>query len=202
MASLERYLNRGTERSVAISPLLNLAPAASTGATMKHNVAIVALGGSGISGRAQLILTPDRRTVKVEVTLERPRPVSVDLRRVEADGEEDLLILEIVAGGPFGQKLCRGRRFELDRSPGFAAFANRQDLAEAGLFLSSGRAESVEGIAVEPARRSGSGSYFAERMLNEIAAAEGSASAVAASRHVELATLYARHLRSAQSPSP
>lgn len=194
MASLERYLERGTERSVAISPLLNLAPAAATGATMKHNVAIVALGGSGISGDVELVLSPDRRTVDVRLRLERPRAVSIALRRVEGDEGEELLIVEITAGGVSGHAWCRGRRFALD-GIGFGAFEDAEDLREAGLCLAGLHAYSIDGIAVAPAKRGGGRSYFAERMLTEIAAANGSTSAVAASRHVQLATLYARHLR-------
>ena len=189
MASLDGFGNTGAERSVALSPLLNLAPAAATGAAMRQHVRLVPLGVSGIEGSATLSLTPDRRTVEVRLTLERPRPVSIELRLVE----EDVLIVEIAAGGASGHALCLGRRFELDR--GFAAFARPEELAEAGLFLSSARAEAVEGIAVRAAQRRPS--YLAERMAAEIAAAQGSASAVAASRHVELATLYARRLRAA-----
>jgi hypothetical protein len=187
MASLHRYSNAGAERSVAISPLLNLAPAAATGAAMRQHVALVPLGGSGIAGTALLSLSPDRRTVEVALKLERPRAVTIGLRLVE----EDVLILEISDGGASGHALCRGRRFRLDQA--FPAFARVEELAAAGLFPDSGRADAIEGIAVAAALRRPS--YLAERMLNEIAAAEGSASAVAASRHVELATLYARQLR-------
>jgi hypothetical protein len=125
--------------------------------------------------------------VEVALRLERPRAVTIALRLVDSD----VLILEVSDGGASGHALCRGRRFQLDRA--FPAFARAEELAAAGLFLASGRADAVEGIAVEAARRRPS--YLAERMLSEIAAAEGSASAVAASRHVELATLYARQLR-------
>jgi hypothetical protein len=186
----------GAERSVALSPLLNLAPAAATGATMKQHVRLVPLGGSGISGSAELVLSPDRRTVDVRLRLERPRAVSIALRRVESEDGEELLIVEIAAGGASGRALCRGRRFALDGGLGFDAFEDVQDLREAGLCLGGLRADSIEGISVAPAMRGGGRSYFAGRMLTEIAAAEGSASAVAASRHVQLATLYARHLRS------
>jgi hypothetical protein len=185
----------GAERSVALSPLLNLAPASATGATMKQHVALVPLGGSGISGSAELVLSPDRRTVDVRLRLDRPRAVSIALRRVEDDEGEALLIAEITAGGASGHALCRGRRFQLDGGLGFGAFEDAAELRDAGLCLAGVRADSIEGIAVAPAVRGGGRSYFAERMLTEIAAAEGSASAVAASRHVELATLYARHLR-------
>jgi hypothetical protein len=191
----ESYPDTAAQRSVALSPLLNLAPAAATGATMKQHVALVPLGGSGISGSAELILSPDRRTVDVRLRLDRPRAVTIALRRVEEDEGEELLIVEIAAGGASGHALCRGRRFELDGGLAFGAFEDAEDLREAGLGLAGLRADSIEGIAVAPAKRDGGRCYFAERMLSELAAAEGSASAVAASRHVQLATLYARQLR-------
>jgi hypothetical protein len=189
MASFDRFAETGGERSVAISPLLNLAPASATGAAMRQHVPLVPLGGSAIAGTVLLSLAPDRRTLEVSLSLERPRAVTIGLRLVA----EDVLIVEISDGGASGHALCRGRRFQLDRD--FPPFARPQELAAAGLFLSSGRAESIEGIAVEAAARRPS--YLAERMLTEIAAAQSSASAVAASRHVELATLYARQLRAA-----
>jgi hypothetical protein len=40
--------------------------------------------------------------------------------------------------------------------------------------------------------------YVARRMIEEIGAAVNGASAIAASRHVELASLYARRLRGAE----
>jgi hypothetical protein len=190
-----RYLDTGAERSVALSPLLNLAPGPSTAATMKQHVALVPLGGSGITGSAELVLSPDRRTVDVRLRLDRPRAATIALRLVERDEGEELLIAEITAGGASGHAWCRGRRFALDGGLGFDAFEDAEDLREAGLCLGGLGAGSIEGIAVAPAQRGGGRSYFAERMLSEIAAAEGSTSAVAASRHVQLATLYARHLR-------
>jgi hypothetical protein len=190
MASTHEYSNRGAERSVAVSPLLNLAPENGRGAAMRQHVRLVPLGGSGIEGAALLSLSADRRTLEVALRLERPRPVTIGLRLAA----EDVLILHVSAGGASGHALCRGRRFPLDPAAGFPALLRPEELAAAGLFLASGRADAIEGIAVAAARRTRP-SYLAERMLSEIAAAEGSASAVAASRHVELATLYARQLR-------
>ena len=195
----ERYLDTGAERSVALSPLLNLAPGPTTAATMKQHVRLVPLGGSGIAGSAELILSPDRRTLDVRLRLERPRAVSIELRLVESDDGEPLLIVELTAGGASGHAWCRGRRFHLNSGLGFGAFDHAEDLREAGLGLAGLRFNSIKGIYVAPAER-GRRSYFAERMLTEIAAAEGSASAVAASRHVELANLYARHLRARGGP--
>ena len=191
----ERYLETGAERSVAVSPLLNLAPGPATAATMKQHVRLVPLGDSGIAGSAELILSPDRRTLDVRLRLERPRAVSIELRLVESDDGEPLLIVEITAGGASGHAWCRGRRFQLDSGLGFGAFDHAEDLRAAGLGLAGLRSDSIDGIDVAPAERGGGRYYFAERMLTEIAAAEGSASAVAASRHVELANLYARQLR-------
>lgn len=191
----ERYLDTGAERSVALSPLLNLAPGPATAAMMKQHVRLVRLGGSGIAGSAELILSPDRRTLYVRLRLERPRAVSIEPRLVESDDGEPLLIMEITAGGASDHAWCRGRRFQLDSGLGFGAFDHAEDLREAGLGLAGLRYDSIKGIDVAPAERGGGRSYYAERMLTEIAAAEGSASAVAASRHVELANLYARHLR-------
>jgi hypothetical protein len=73
------------------------------------------------------------------------------------------------------------------------------NLEKAGISLVGLTASSIEGVLVAPAATpelsSGVESgYSAQRMLNEIQAAERSASAVAASKHVELATLYARQL--------
>jgi hypothetical protein len=190
----ERYLQMGAERSVALSPLLNLAPSPGTAATMKQHVRLVQLAGSGIAGSAELILSPDRRTLDVRLRLERPRAVSIELRSMESDDGEPLLIVEITAGGASGHAWCRGKRFQLDSGLRFGAFDHAEDLREVGLGLAGLRSDSIKGIDVAPAKRGSGRSYFAERMLTEIAAAEASASAVAASRHVELANLYARHL--------
>lgn len=198
------------ERSLVVSPLLNVAPAAGTGATLRHTRRILELGESRIAGSATLSLSPDRRTIDIVVDLDRPRAVTVRLRRLELDSgsggrpDENLLVAEILPGAPSNVESRIASRFSLDRRLGFATFADFEDLLRAGVRLSELRSGSVEGVHVEPATsvlRRGQGrlEYLKERMLTEIGAAECSATVVAASRHVELATLYARRLRGSGS---
>ena len=199
---------RGVERSVVVSPLLNLAPAPPTGARLNHNQSILPLRDSRISGTATLSLSPDRRTLDMDVRLDRPQAVRIRLCRLDPlhaagrrVGEGDLLVAEIVASLPRGQGCCVGRqRFSLARRDAFGPFAETGELLATGICLSALDPRSVEGMQLDPApaRRRGHLDpieYLTERMLMELAAAECSATAVAASRHVELATLYARRLR-------
>jgi hypothetical protein len=179
------------ERAVVLSPLLNIAPASGTGATMQQWVRIVPLGGSRLAGSARLRLSPDRRTIEIELRLDRPETATIRLRRIE-DGGDELLIVELVPSGFPGHALCRGRRFSLDRRQAFEGFAEPEQLRRAGIGLFALRAEAVEGIAVEAAASRDAQEDFTGRIRREIAAAECSATAAAASRHVELATLYAR----------
>jgi hypothetical protein len=179
-------------RSVIVSPLLNLAPATATGATLRQHRRAIPLGNSVIRGEAMLSLTPDRRAIAVRMTLDRPCAATLRLRRLEGSGE--LLILEIAASGSsFTQRRIEAH-FSLDDRRAFAALP-ADGLVAAGIRLSELRAGSVDGVHVEPAPEPDPGPYLAERMLVEIAAAERSHSAVAASRHVELAILYARELQ-------
>jgi hypothetical protein len=176
---------------VIVSPLLNLAPAAPTGATLRHHRRAIPLGDSLIRGEAMLSLRPDRLALDVRMTFDRPCAATLRLRRLEGSGE--LLILEIVASGSSFAKDRAEAHFALDDRRAFAELP-ADGLLAAGVCLSELRAGSVEGVHVEPAPGPDSGPYLTERMLVEIAAAERSLSAVAASRHVELAILYAREL--------
>ena len=199
------------ERSIVISPLLNLAPAAGTAARMNHSQPILPLGKSRICGRAMLSLSPDRRTLDIDIRFERPTAAAIRLRRLAPlrDGPElerdDLLLLEIARTSSSSQGGLRaGHRFSLDRRQDFGTFENTEALLSTGISRSALGAGSVEGISVAPARHPGfnrAADYLGQRMRVEIAAAECSASARAASRHVELATLYARRLRDAH-PAP
>lgn len=193
-------------RSVFASPLLNLAPASGSGPTVAHSGRLIELRDGGIAGTARLSLSPDRRTVDISVALDRPCDVTIGLRRLDLPssyGErraENLLVVEIALCGRSSAGLCASTRFSLDRRHAFPAFADTEALLDAGIRLSEIRAEAVLGIAAEPAGAGEFGGedprdYFCERMLSEIDAAECSSTPVAASRHVELATLYARRLR-------
>jgi hypothetical protein len=196
---------------VVVSPLLNLAPADGTGATIRHRRPVLQLRGSRIGGVATLSLSPDRRTIDLLVELDSPRAAAIHLRRLDvlrprsgAEPEESLLVVEIVPCGRSGLESRLGRRFSLDGRHACARFEDGEELLDTGICLSELRAGSVEGIQVEPAlarrrARPGLMEYFSERMLTEIGAAECSSTAAAASRHVELATLYARRLRDAGS---
>ncbi|HEX9946901.1 MAG TPA: hypothetical protein VGA98_05105 [Allosphingosinicella sp.] len=215
MATARKIPLKGTRaavaRSVIVSPLLNLAPADGTGATIRHRRPVLELGDSRIGGTATLSLSPDRRTIDVFVALDRPRAATLHLRRLHvaypwnaAEAEENLLVVEVVPCGRSNVEPGLARRFSLDHRHACASFEGSEALLKAGICLSELRAGSVAGIHVEPAlarRRAGPGQaeYLSERMLIEIGAAECSATAVAASRHVELATLYARRLRDAAS---
>jgi hypothetical protein len=196
------------ERSVIVSPLFNLAPAQPTGPTLRQVRPVLPLRGSAIAGSAKLTLAPDRRSIEIELSLVAARAVSVRLRRFEpaagwhgdAAEREDLLLLEIAASIVPTEDGCTGGRWSLERRHACAAFEDAESLIEAGVHISSLRAGSIEGLRVDPAAprpRDSREGYCRDRMLSEIEAAESSASAVAASRHVQLATLYARELRSA-----
>jgi hypothetical protein len=191
---------------VFASPLLNLAPASGTGPTVAHSGRLIELRDGRIAGTARLALSPDRRTVDISVTLDEPCDVTIEIRRLDLrcrQGEqraENLLVVEIALCGRSNPGRCAGRRFSLDRRHSFPAFADTEELMRTGIRLSEIRAEAVLGIAAEPAGgvqrgREDPRDYFCERMLSEIDAAECSSTPVAASRHVELATLYARRLR-------
>jgi hypothetical protein len=189
---------------VVVSPLLNLAAAAPTGATMRHHRRAVPIGDSLIRGEAMLSLRPDRGAVDVRMTFDRPCAATLRLRRLEGIGSgeggegDDLLVLEIVASGSSSAQLRTEERFSLADRHAFAPLP-AEGLLAAGVCLSELRAGSVDGVRVEPAlarepARHDPEPYLTERMLVEIAAAERSVSAVAARRHVELAILYAREL--------
>jgi hypothetical protein len=191
---------------VFVSPLLNLAPANGTGPTVAHSGQVLELSNGRIAGTARLTLSPDRRTIEVSVALDPPMEAEIRLRRLDLPGgerplcrEEGLLVVEIAARGRPRAGPSTSRRFSLDRRQAYAAFADADALLKTGICLSQLRAGAISGMAVEPmdgARRGGQGQreYLCERMLGEISAAEGSATPAAASRHVELATLYARRL--------
>ncbi len=193
-------------RSVFASPLLNLAPTNGSGPTMAHSGKLIELRSSRIAGTARLSLSPDRKTVDISVALDPPRDVTIGLRRLDLpswDGNqraETLLVVEVALCGRPTPARCTSRRFSLDRRHAYPAFAETEELLNTGIRLSELRAESVLGIAAEPADAGfrgaqGQREYFCERMLSEISAAECSATPAAASRHVELATLYARRLK-------
>jgi hypothetical protein len=207
-AGESRWLGRGGRgaRSAFASPLLNLAPTEGRGPTVAHGGRLIELRDSGITGTARLCLSPDRRTIDISVTLDSPGDAAVGLRRLDLRGRdgspraENLLIVEVALCGRPSPGHSVRRRFSLDRRQAFPAFADTEELLSTGIRLPELRAESILGIAAEPAGkgdRGGQGQrdYLCERMLGEIDAAECSASAAAASRHVELATLYARRLR-------
>ena len=193
-------------RSAFASPLLNLAPTNGSGPTVAHGGRLLELRNSRISGTARLSLSPDRMTVDISVALDSPRAVTIGLRRLDlaswngSQRSENLLVAEVALCGRSSPGRCTSRRFSLDRRHAFPAFADTEELLKAGIRLCELRAGSVLGIAAEPADAGcggglGQREYFCERMLSEISAAECSATPAAASRHVELATLYARRLR-------
>jgi hypothetical protein len=194
--------------TVAVSPLLNLAPARSTGAILKHHTRIRPLGNSGISGTAILSLSQDRRSLDIECRLDGPAAVAIRLRRLarhagwsaDLPQDEDLLLIEIASTCSIAASAFTAGHFSLDHREEFQLFARTGELLDIGMCLSELRAGSVAGIAVAPARacgpaRGGQAAYMHGRMVSEIEAAESSATAIAAARHVELATLYVRALR-------
>lgn len=192
---------------VVLSPLLNLAPASASGPRLNQSRPILSLGKSGPGGTAMLSLSPDRKQVDVSVDLHCATPVSIRLRRLAtrhprdgggSDGD-DLLIIEIVEIQAGLEQFCTSRSFSLENRAACLPFERMLDLEKLGTCPSALRASSIGGVRVEPAqlpeltgRRT---EYVAKRMLTEIRAAERSASAIAASRHVELANLYARKLQ-------
>lgn len=212
MASAARHARPSAVRvrSIVISPLLNLAPAAGSAARMNHSQPLVPLGKSRICGRAMLSLSPDRRTLDIDIRFERPTAPVIRLCRLapseEGSGTEqhDLLVVEITAANSSQGRARAGHCFSLGRREDFGTFEETEALLDTGISLAALGAESVEGISVVPARHPGrdrAADYLDQRMRIEIAAAECSAGARAASRHVELATLYARRLRETHSSS-
>lgn len=199
-------------RWVIASPLLNLAPANKTGPTLRHSRPMLSLRGNRPGGTAILSLSPDRRTIDICVALDSPGAVTIDLRRIDLrrardQTEDDLLVVEVALCGRSSARSRTGGCFSLDRRHSYAAFEDTEELLRTGICLSEVRAGSVAGIHVEPARarnraNQGQKEYFSERMLIEIGAAQCSPSALAASKHVELATLYARRLQAAHLASP
>ena len=210
MAEADRSLalsaQLGSAAAVVVSPLLNLAPAAGTGPRLNQSRPVLPLGECGLSGTAMLSLAPDRRSIDVRVHLDCARPASIRLRRLESrhpghvgpSHEDHLLIIEIIAIRSGLKQPCTRSRFSLSNRNTFAPFERDGDLQRTGICLSELRASSIVGVRVEPAsaadRASRGTRYSAERMLMELEAAECSASAIAACRHVELANLYARQL--------
>ncbi len=194
----------GGPRSAFASPLLNLAPTNGAGPTVAHAGPLIELRNSRIRGTVRLSLSPDRRTIDISAALDPPGDVTIGLRRLDLPSwspnrrSENLLVVEVALCGPSSPRRRTGGRFPLDRRHAYPAFAETEELLKTGISLSELRAESILGIAAEPAhggRGQGQREYFCERMLSEISAAECSATAAVASRHVELATLYARRLR-------
>ena len=207
-------LSFGASAAVAVSPLLNLAPTTATGPTLRQSRPILPLGTSRLGGRATLSLSPDRRSVEVSVHLDDGAPSDVRLRRIGSHHlrgggrsyEQDLLIVEIVAGlGSFDQSSSKAC-FPLDERGSFLPFERVSDLRALEIDLSELVAASIDGLRVEPApaaRPSGRShrGYFEERLLMEMKAAERSASVAATCRHLELANLYARRLGSSEIAS-
>ena len=118
----------------------------------------------------------------------------------------DLLLLEVHARRRGSGSVRRQERFSLEDRSAFQPFERVSDLRKLEIDLSAVLASSIDGVRVEGAyEASASGqdpaSYFAQRMLTEIKAAERSAGAVAACKHLELANLYARRLGSAEPHS-
>jgi hypothetical protein len=153
-----------------------------------------------------LSLSPDRRSVAVQACLDRAASLRMRLRRLtraypadpRRSPEDGLLVLEIATNPPGRARVFTTARLSLDNRAAFLPLA-AFDLEKAGISLVGLTASSIDGVLVQPAAspefaNAVESSYSAERMLNEILAAQRSNSAAAASRHVELAILYARQL--------
>jgi hypothetical protein len=132
--------------------------------------------------------------------------VCIRLRRLTRDcpgrsdrsPEDGLLILELATAYPECARVLPATRLSLVNRAACLPI-DALDLEKAGIGLVGLTASSIEGVLVAPAATSELGNgvesgYSAQRMLNEIEAAECSNSVAAASRHVELANLYARQL--------
>lgn len=190
---------------IVVSPLLNLAPCSPSAPRLNQHRPIIALGGEGLGGTVLLSLAPDRRIVEVKAQVSRPATMRLlrieapEAHRLDREQREDLLLLAFYAARPGFGGLEVKASFPLQDRGRFEPFAPLSALDEIAICWSGLRGSSIEGVSVEPARApsapgSDEGDYFKRRMLAEIGAAERSLSAVAASRHVELANLYARHL--------
>lgn len=209
--SCVRRTEPGASAAVVVSPLLNLAPTAATGPTLRQTRPILPLGTSRLSGRATLILSPDRRSLEVSVELDGGGPLAVHVRRIGSHHlngggrsyEEDLLIIELSADATCSRPWAR---FSLAERGSFLPFERVSDLRRLEIDLSELVASSIDGCRVEaapaagPSARSQHG-YFAERLLMEMKAAERSASVAATCRHLELANFYARRLSGPESPA-
>ena len=141
------------------------------------------------------------------VHFNRGTPSAVRLRRISGHHlrggggayEHDFLIVEIVAGAPALRESLSPVRFSLCDRGSFLPFERVSDLRRLDIDLAELSASSVQGVHVEPAPAAPSfeqsqHTYFAERLLMEMKAAERSASVAATCRHLELANFYAQRL--------
>jgi hypothetical protein len=192
---------------VVVSPLLNLAPSSASGPTLVHSRPLLPLGTGGLAGSATLSLAPDRRSVEVSVRLEGGATASaIRLRRVAShhlsggsgSWESDFLVIEVVGASAGEGRTCLRERFSLDERGSIPPFERVSDLRKLGIEAAGLMASSIDGLRVEGAADAGASSYYAERMLTEIEAAERSTGVAAACRHLELANLYARRLGSGE----
>lgn len=196
----------GSTAAVVLSPLLNLAFTPGTGPRLNQIRPLCPLGNLSICGTAMLSLWPDRRSIDVRLQLNSAAAVSIRLRRLTGDHpdnmhqpeQDDLLVIEIIAVRSGAERSSPRARLSLsNRSACLPLRAS--ELLKEGICLLGHTAPSIQGVRVDPAPphfgSHATSDRLAERMLMEIEAAESSKSAVAASRHVELANLYARKLK-------
>ena len=194
--------------AVIVSPLLNLAQSRPSGATVNQTQPLMPLGASGLTGSAMLSLAPDRKTIEVYVHLDRGgAPTAIQLRRLASHHlgggtgsyDYDLLVAEVVSALPAASPFRLEESFQLSDRGSFPRFERVSDLRKLGIDLSALTASSIDGLRVEAAQEAkgtepSAAGYLAERMYSEIKAAERSAGAAAACKHLELANLYARRL--------
>ena len=200
------------DQAVIVSPLLNLAPARPAGAKLVQHRPLLPSLGSSLSGTAMLSLSADRRTLQVSVEEEHGFPVRLRLRGLPAEPAgrgsgmgARLLLIEVTRTSGAAGKPSKTISFDLGRRSDYQLLPRSSRLRPLPDVLLACSAAAIDGITVDPtpdvllndgrqAFPNPDGAYFRNRMLIEIGAALQSKSAVATSRHVQLATLYARQL--------
>lgn len=197
-------------KALILSPLLNFSPASPGGPTIVQHVKLRSSRNHQSSGTATLSLAPDGRLLTVTVE-DQDGHHSIDVRLRRVGG--------LAVGAAANLRALELRRV---RGPGAGAFKAQVALADgaacASLSLSEHlplspsaveelRAEAILGLPARPASAAAapqgttpdeqrdSLSYLDRRLTEELAAAVTARLPVATSRHVELATLYARSIQ-------
>jgi hypothetical protein len=202
--------------ALILSPLLNLPPIGPNGPRVVHHVPLRWASARPCAAVATLSLAPGGRMVTLRVedpdgaewfgaTLRR-LGVAAGETGVAADAE--LRVLELVRRTAGTARSPLRREVDLHGAAGcpFLPPSNHRRLSTAD--VASIRADAIVGLPLFPEAatapqfvapavqaRDGQASYFHRRLKDELSAAVAAPLTVAACRHVELATMYARKIQ-------